>query len=319
MSFAHSSTSTSNYSLSNDWLPVLIGALGGGVIAAAGTYFLTSSTSASTQPTTLGADPATNPYETEAQVNEYLLMHFASASLLQPFAKVRDAPTSAAAFPVVCARECVAILTQSAVGSNARCLDIGCAVGRSTFELARYARAVVGADYSHAFIDTANALKRSRRRNFRVKVEGDIFTSETAVVDADIDVARVSFLQADACRLDKTALGTFDLVLGANLICRLPKPRAFLADLADIVNVGGFVVLFSPHTWLEQYTPKAEWIGGYIDADGKPIRTATALVAIMKQHGFDLINEKDVPFIIRETERKNQWTVSHMTAFTRRR
>ena len=46
--------------------------------------------------------------------------------------------------------------------SQCRALDLGCAVGRASFELARYFEDVVGVDYSQAFVDTANELKRVR-------------------------------------------------------------------------------------------------------------------------------------------------------------
>lgn len=42
---------------------------------------------------------------------------------------------------------------------TARALDVGCAVGGATFELSKYFDSVVGIDFSHAFVDTANELK----------------------------------------------------------------------------------------------------------------------------------------------------------------
>ena len=48
------------------------------------------------------------------------------------------------------------------------------------------------------------------------------------------------------------------------------------------------------------------------------MRTGERLRAVMEEGGrFKLVGEKNVPFFIRETYRKNQWTVSHCTIFQR--
>ena len=111
------------------------------------------------------------------------------------------------------------------------------------------------------------------------------------------------------------SLGSFDVVLMANLLCRLPKPYQCLARLGGengIVNVGGHVVLASPFTWLEQFTLKEDWVGG----DGVTT-SRDALVASMDKNGFKLVTEDDIPFCIRETARKYQTTWSHYSVFKR--
>ena len=66
---------------------------------------------------------------------------------------------------------------------------------------------------------------------------------------------RCTFEQGNACAL-REDIGTFGCVLGANLVCRLPDPVAFLDRLASVVAVGGVLVLTTPWTWLEEYTPR---------------------------------------------------------------
>ncbi len=43
--------------------------------------------------------------------------------------------------------------------STGRALDVGCAVGGAAFHLARDFAAVVGIDFSHAFVDASNHMK----------------------------------------------------------------------------------------------------------------------------------------------------------------
>ena len=65
-------------------------------------------------------------------------------------------------------------------------LDIGCSVGRSTFELAKRFDQVVGVDYSHAFIDASNKLKMYGKLDYTVSTEGSLVSQHTAEVDPDI-------------------------------------------------------------------------------------------------------------------------------------
>ncbi len=74
------------------------------------------------------------------------------------------------------------------------------------------------------------------------------------------------------------------------------------------------LILTSPYTWLEEFTPKEKWIGGY-KRDGENYTTLDGLKDILEEN-FDLIDSpKDVPFVIRETARKFQHTNSQLTVW----
>ena len=111
----------------------------------------------------IGSSRSSNPYETPTQLHEYLQMHYALPSQLLTHTDVSDIPWTSMHFPAECGRECVKWLKTEAerwtAGGGLRVLDVGCAVGRSSFEAARYANDVVGVDFSHSFIAAANQLK----------------------------------------------------------------------------------------------------------------------------------------------------------------
>lgn len=65
-------------------------------------------------------------------------------------------------------------------------LDIGCAVGRSTFELAKKFNQVIGIDFSHGFINAANKLKTYGKLPYTVQTEGSLVSQHVAAVDPDI-------------------------------------------------------------------------------------------------------------------------------------
>jgi len=179
---------------------------------------------------------------------------------------------------------------------------------------------VIGIDFSHSFVQAANELKERGRAEYRIKIEGDITESAVAEINPSIDRSRVRFLQGDACALSSISppLQPFHLILAANLVCRLPHPSRFLSSLPALVIPHGFVVLLSPHTWLDEFTSRDEWLGGYYDRNGKAVRTGERVRELMESEGkFVFVGEKNVPFFIRETYRKHQWSISHLQVFER--
>ena len=158
-------------------------------------------------------------------------------------------------------------------------------------------------------------MKESGRLGYQRMDEGELATELEARLPDGIDTEKVSFQQGDACALPKN-LGTFDVVLAANLIDRLENPRQFLESLPELMNPGGQLVITSPYTWLEEYTPKENWLGGY-DHDNGSVRTVDGLVESLSNH-FVKVREMDLPFLIREHARKFQWSVAQGTIWIRK-
>ncbi|GAL02309.1 conserved domain protein [Photobacterium aphoticum] len=75
-------------------------------------------------------------------------------------------------------------------------------------------------------------------------------------------------------------------------------------------------MIASPYTWLEEYTVKQHWLGG-IKVNGENFTTLDGLTETLIPH-FELIAVKEIPFVIRETKRKFQHTVSEMTIWRKR-
>ncbi len=253
-------------------------------------------------------------YEDPQILNEYLLLHYGAADDQMPYA---FGPRDAVEFPVRCARWLLDAARDHGIPTD-RALDVGCAVGRASFELARGYREVLGVDLSRAFIDAADRLRRDGELRYSRKDEGELGATLNAMIDPAIDRGRVSFRQADAGSLPAELVG-FDAVLLANLLCRLPSPKALLGRLGGprgLVKPGGLLAIFSPYSWLEQFTPPEAWLGGY-ERDGKPVGGAAALGEFLAAEGFDMLREADVPLVIREHARKYQYIVAHALLWRR--
>jgi len=241
-----------------------------------------------------------NPYETSQLLNEYLLFHYGKPEEILPY---DFGPKGALNFPARCISEAFQELPKGCA------LDIGCAVGRASFELARSCESVLGIDFSQNFIQAAKVLKEHGNLPYQRLEEGARYSEAIAEVPTEIDRTRVSFETGDATDL-RPNLGSFDLVLAANLLCRLPDPSKFLNRLPTLVNAGGHVIFTTPCTWMEQYTPREKWLCGETSS------TLDGLHKHLDAH-FTLQLTKDIPFLIREHARKFQWTVAQLSVWCR--
>ena len=135
------------------------------------------------------------------------------------------------------------------------------------------------------------------------------------MVPPGIDRTRVNFETGDAQALRRD-LGTFDVILMANLIDRLHDPRKCLSQLPHLLRQGGQLILISPYTWMVEYTPLENWLGGFTQ-DGCPIRTLETLKETLSPN-FELANLKNLPFVIREHARKFQFSVAEASVWLRK-
>ena len=243
-----------------------------------------------------------NIYESDALVSQYCEFQYGEARF--------DVPNFAI--------QCAALATQYAKNKNTA-LDLGCATGRATFELAKHFDAVTGVDFSARFIQVAVELQKKGAIRYQRAEEGVLTSSQEHSISAlglEGLAEKVQFWQGDACNL-KAQFSGYDLILATNLIDRLYEPRAFLDALHLRINDGGVLVLTSPYTWLDEYTHRDQWLGGFLDANGEPVHTFDTLKDILGVH-FELIEARDIDFVIRETPRKFQHTVAQMTAWKKR-
>jgi 5-histidylcysteine sulfoxide synthase/putative 4-mercaptohistidine N1-methyltranferase len=214
-------------------------------------------------------------------------------------------------YPEACARICLELMRER---PRRKALDVGCAIGRSTLELARGFEKVTGLDFSARFIGVAEKMRTEGRIRYTIPTEGELVAyREATLPDALKEAAgRVDFWQADACNLKPLYTG-YDLVTAFNLIDRLYDPARFLQDIAGRIESGGLLVLSSPYSWDTAFTPKEKWLGGF-KRDGEPVTTLEGLEAHLSP-AFRLLETRDLEFVIRETARKFQHSVAQLSVW----
>ncbi|HFB53949.1 MAG TPA: putative 4-mercaptohistidine N1-methyltransferase, partial [Sulfurimonas autotrophica] len=217
-------------------------------------------------------------------------------------------------FAIACAE-----IASSFAKHKTKALDLGCATGRASFELAKYFDSVEGIDFSVRFVGVGSKLKNEGYVAYSSKEEGEI-TKQKKVTLQELGYEalrdKVAFWQGDACNLKPNFKG-YDLIMATNLIDRLYNPKLFLEDVAQRLNKEGVLVLTSPYTWQEESTAKELWLGGYYDDEGKEVRTLERLRETLGDE-FELLHHQDLEFVIKETARKYQHTIAQLSVWKKK-
>ena len=248
--------------------------------------------------------PEPNIYETDNIVSQYIEFHYGDEYFGVPN------------FPAACAKACLEYMKGRRTD---RAFDIGCATGRASFELARAFYHVDALDFSARLIQAPVNLQKTGAQRYVIQDEGELVSYKEARLDRlglDTFADRVSFMQGDACNL-AVKFTDYDLVFAGNLIDRLYDPTRFLTMIHERIRSGGLLVLTSPYTWLEEFTERAKWLGGFKAATGESHTTLDGLKEALGAH-FVLLDTRDIPFVIRETRRKFQHTISEMTVWEKK-
>jgi 5-histidylcysteine sulfoxide synthase/putative 4-mercaptohistidine N1-methyltranferase len=242
-------------------------------------------------------------YESDRQMSEYAEFHYGDTWFNVPN------------FPAAVAQLCIDVMGERPAHSA---LDLGCASGRATFELARHFDQVTGIDFSARFVSQGVEMAEQGVLRYTLTEEGDLVSYRTATLEQhglENTTEKVSFFQGDACNL-KPQLTGYDLIMAVNLIDRLYNPSQFLGQVHQRINLGGLLVVASPYTWLEDHTPKEQWIGGY-KKDGESYTTLDGLRDILGDHFVQIGDPRKLEFVIRETQHKFQHSFSEVTVWER--
>ena len=100
---------------------------------------------------------------------------------------------------------------------------------------------------------------------------------------------------------------SFDTILALNLIDRVREPYLVLKELVRLLAPAGRLIVSSPYTWLVEFTPRSNWLGGQ---SGQ--RASHNIREILD---LELEGEESLPFFIPHHERLGQLGRSHVQIF----
>jgi len=241
--------------------------------------------------------------EIQEMLDNYMLMHWSEEhQRFDPLLTVQIAFPKVVNLSIACAE----LVKRFAIGRD-RALDLGCTVGRTTFEIATTFNEVVGIDSNSKLIDAARYLQQHGTLKYSRKDQGICKTTLIAMVDPSIDRHRIRFEVDDVCSLP-LYLKDFDAVVLANVLCRLPQPSVCLERMQGangLVKAGGILVITTSFDWLPQYTPSNNWIN-----------SVKEIGDILTE--FDLIHQEEIPIMIRKHRRKFKYIITLAMVYKRR-
>ncbi len=141
-------------------------------------------------------------------------------------------------------------------------LDLGCGVGRSTFELAaRTGSLVLGIDIHLAMLRLAAGVLRDGRVCYPRRRIGLVYDERRFDVNFEAS-KRVDFWACDALNLPFADAG-FGLAAAFNLVDCTTSPIDALVNMQRVLAPDGRAVLTTPYDWSINATPVETWIGGH--------------------------------------------------------
>ena len=194
-------------------------------------------------------------------------------------------------------------------------LDIGCSVGRLSFELSKTHTRVVGVDTSVSFIREARKILAEQRLEFDLIIEGEIAEKRSSDLDPAYRYNAVEFIVADAMALPFRS-ERFTTAASVNILEKVPDPAGHLKETNRILDRNHAHFLFSdPFSWDEAVSHPDLWLGGRNSGpyQGRGMDNLCRLVqgeGDVLTPGFSIRQKGDLLWKIRKTA--NLW--EHITS-----
>jgi len=200
-------------------------------------------------------------------------------------------------------------------------LDIGCSVGRASFELAkRTGELVLGVDISFGMLRLAQRILIEGVVSYPLRAVGVVYDRREFPVEFE-GAGLVDFWACDACALPLKP-DQFALCTSLNLLDCVADPREHLASIATILTPGGAGIVACPYDWSPGATAMEGWLGGHSQRGedrGRSEPTVRSLLTPGAHRapvaGLELIAEEErVPWEVRLHDRSTMRYEAHLLA-----
>jgi SAM-dependent methyltransferase/uncharacterized protein YbaR (Trm112 family) len=187
-------------------------------------------------------------------------------------------------------------------GNGGPLLDIGCATGGTTFQLARKSGAMtLGIDLNFAMLRVASRVLREGRVRYARRRIGVVYDRR----DEMIEMPARELVDFWCC--DAGALPFADAIAATaasvNVIDCNTSPQQSIAELARVVRPGGLAIISTPYDWSPSATPYENWIGGHSQRGPHAGAAEPLLRDLIAEHFTIEREETDVPWRVRLHDR----------------
>jgi SAM-dependent methyltransferase/uncharacterized protein YbaR (Trm112 family) len=197
-------------------------------------------------------------------------------------------------------------------------IDIGCAVGRTSFELAKARDEIVlGVDLNFGMLKTAATILEKGYVSYPRRRAGISFDRRRfpAVFEK---AGNVDFWVCDATALPFSDQ-TFSEGVSLNVLDCVWSPYDHLKELGRMLMPGGNALVSTPYDWTANATPVEAWLGGHSQRSEHKGASPAVLRSLFSGGGhpnaveeLELISEEDIPWTLRLHDRSVMEYLVHM-------
>lgn len=198
-------------------------------------------------------------------------------------------------------------------------IDIGCSVGRTTFQLAEaFDEIVLGVDLNFGMLKTSASILDKGRLTYPKRRGGIVY--DRREFSATFERARnVDFWVCDATALPFSD-ASFSLGASLNVLDCVGSPYDHLKELARILKADARAIVTTPYDWTVNATPVESWIGGHSQRSENRGSSEVLLRSLLAGGGhpnaieeLELISEAgDMPWTLRLHDRSFMKYMVHM-------
>jgi 5-histidylcysteine sulfoxide synthase/putative 4-mercaptohistidine N1-methyltranferase len=199
--------------------------------------------------------------------------------------------------------------------SSSKILDLGCSVGRCSFELAQFFDQVEAVDFSAGVIQHGVQLKTGHRVRYVVENQGDIVDFN----EIDLNLlnlgqysSNVKFFQGDASNLKEVFKG-YDVILAQHVLEKTYHPAQFLKNVAQRLNDQGLLIVVSDYQFTDQVSDKSKWLSG-VKVNGENVCGLDGLLPLLTDD-FNLVEQQDLTRVLKENLRNFKVSQCQLTVW----
>ena len=201
-------------------------------------------------------------------------------------------------------------------------LEIGCSVGRSTFEVAKQnQQPTLGIDINFSMIRTAQRILRQKHLRYGLRKVGITYKWREYQVSLE-GSEFVDFWVADALCLpfsDKT----IQTIHSMNVLDCVSDPLQHLKEMSRVQKAGGKIGVVCPYDWSPNATEYTSWMGGRNQMQPLSGSSDEIIRWVLSEQGplaelqntKILYEQKDLPWAIRIHDRSVMHYKTHLLVF----
>jgi 5-histidylcysteine sulfoxide synthase/putative 4-mercaptohistidine N1-methyltranferase len=259
-----------------------------------------------------------NPFESNEDVCQQLDSHYGNNKRGQ---EMLFSPNSSLNYALRISEQVKKYASFQAKGNQGRILDLGCSVGRVSFELSTLFEHVDGVDFSARYIQHCVQLQQNKAVRYSSVAEGEVTHFHEVTLDSlnkdekcqtnkHYHTDKIYFSQGDGCNL-KAQFCDYDVILIQHNLENSYRPRALLSALMKRIAPNGLLMVLSDYGFDEKITEKKHWLGGQkINGENQ---SGFEALSLHLSDSFTLLNQEELPRIIKQDQRHFSLALSHLT------